>query len=345
MVTASRPGGTGSAEPVVSTDVDLAARTLAQGGLVAFATETVYGLGADARRPDAVRRIFAVKGRPTDHPLIVHLADPAWMARWATEVPDTAWRLAEACWPGPLTLVVPRGGDVPDAVTGGRSTVGLRVPAHPVALALLAAFGDGVAAPSANRFGRVSPTSAAHVAADLGGDVDLILDGGPCAVGVESTIVDCTGPRPEVLRSGGVSVDRVAEVLGAAPARWDGTGPARAPGMLAAHYAPRARVVVATEADLVPVLEDVRARRQPEAAPVALLAPASVVAAHAAGWPDVIVLDPPADAAAYARVLYARLRAVDLAGADVVVAVPPPADGGLGDAVGDRLRRAAASEA
>ncbi len=177
---------------------------LRDGGLVAFPTETVYGLGADASSPAALRRLYAVKGRPADHPVIVHLASIGQLADWAVDVPERARRLAEACWPGPLTLVLERSPRVPDEVTGGRPTVGLRVPDQPIALALLRAFGGGVAAPSANRFGRVSPTTADDVRADLGDDVDVVLDGGPCRVGVESTIVDCSRGDPIVLRLGGI---------------------------------------------------------------------------------------------------------------------------------------------
>ena len=199
---------------MTSSDIDQAVAILRAGGLVAFPTETVYGLGADASNDAAVGRVFSVKGRPTDHPLIVHLADAEQLDGWAAIVTPTARLLADAFWPGPLTILVERSASVSLAVTGGRSTVGLRVPDHPVARELLRAFGGGIAAPSANRFGRVSPTTAAHVAADLGEDVDVVLDGGPCRVGVESTIVDLTGEVPVVLRSGGISIDRLEELLG-----------------------------------------------------------------------------------------------------------------------------------
>ncbi len=184
------------------------------GGLVAFPTETVYGLGADAENRDALRRLYAVKGRPPEHPVIVHLADAAQLDDWGVDVPDAAHALAAACWPGPLTVVVRRAARVPDEATGGLETVGLRVPAHPLARELLRAFGGGLAAPSANRFGRVSPTTAAAVQADLGDDVDLVLDGGACTVGVESTIVDCTADPPRVLRAGGVTAEALTEILG-----------------------------------------------------------------------------------------------------------------------------------
>jgi L-threonylcarbamoyladenylate synthase len=314
-------------------EVIRAAEVLRAGGLVAFPTETVYGLGADAGRPDAVRNIFAAKGRPTDHPVIVHLGSVDELDEWALDVPTPAKLLADAFWPGPLTLLLPRSSRVPDEVTGGRPAVGLRVPDHPLALRLLRAFGGGIAAPSANRFGRVSPTTAAAVRAELGDRVDLVLDGGPCRVGVESTIVDLSGERPEVLRPGGITLERLSEVLGATPATWSGGTEARASGMLVAHYAPAARVEVVSAAAVV--------------ARAAVLVAAGervavIVGEALAGLPGgvtVMVAGPPED---YARVLYAELRAADHAGADVVLAVPPPAVG-VGVAVRDRLQRAAAS--
>jgi L-threonylcarbamoyladenylate synthase len=322
------------AGPCTADDLDRAAAVLQAGGLVAFPTETVYGLGADASSPAAVDRIFTVKGRPKGHPLIVHLPSADVLEAWADDVPPVAKVLADAFWPGPLTLILRRSPRVPDAVTGGRATVGLRVPDHPVARALLERFGGAVAAPSANRFGDVSPTTAAHVRADLGGDVDLILDGGPCTVGVESTIVDLTVGVPEVLRPGGVSAARLAEVLGTEPRLWSGKGPARAPGMLAAHYAPRARVEVVTAASVVARADALLG----EGCTVAVLAPGAQ-----AGLPDrAVELEPAGGPDEYARLLYGRLRQVDRLGIDVLLAVPP-AEVGVGIAVGDRLRRAAAS--
>ena len=313
-----------------------AASVLRAGGLVAFPTETVYGLGADAANEAAVRRIFAVKGRPPDHPLIVHLGAADLLDAWARDVPPPARLLADAFWPGPLTLVLRRSALVPDAVTGGRDTVGLRVPDHPVARALLDAFGGGVAAPSANRFGQVSPTSAAHVRADLGADVDLVLDGGACEVGVESTIVDLTDDRIEVLRSGGVSLERLTEELGVVPDVWQGDGPARAPGMLESHYAPAAEVVLVEVGDIAARAEaQLRAQRT-----VGVLAPTVIDDLPA----DVIELEPAGDADEYAFVLYDRLRQADRLGIEVLLVVPPP-EPGLGRAVSDRLRRAAATRA
>jgi L-threonylcarbamoyladenylate synthase len=289
-----------------------AVEVLRAGGLVAFPTETVYGLGADATSATALDRLFTVKGRPRDHPVIVHLPEPVAVERWAAEVPEDARALAREFWPGPLTLVLRRLPHVLDAVTGGRPTVGLRVPAQPVALALLRAFGGGLAAPSANRFGRVSPTTAAHVREDLGADVGVILDGGPCAVGVESTIVDCAGAEPVILRPGGVPREAVEAVLGKRVPMERGVA-GGAPGTLAAHYRPQARVEIVTA-------DAVGARRRAlseEGRSVGVLV--GVEAPH----------------------LYARLREADAAGFDVILAVLPD-EVGLGAAVADRLRRAAA---
>lgn len=328
-------------DPVAPTpeSISHAVSVLRRSGLVAFPTETVYGLGADATDDVAVRRIFEVKGRPSDHPLIVHLADASQLAQWVIEVGSRAQVLADAFWPGPLTLLMERSSSVSSIVTGGRSTVGLRVPDHPVALELLQSFGGAVAAPSANRFGRVSPTSAEHVSADLGDSVDVILDGGPCRVGVESTIVDLTGDRPTVLRVGGIPIDRLEEVLGeevtVVVAAEPADGGARAPGMLEAHYAPSAKVVLAAEHDLTDVL--LKELRLAEG-PVGVLAPSTQ-----AVLPDgVIELEPAGGSDEYAAVLYSRLRQADRLGLEVLVCIPPPRVG-LGLAVVDRLRRAAAS--
>jgi L-threonylcarbamoyladenylate synthase len=300
--------------------IERAVEILRAGGLVAFPTETVYGLGADASNPDALRRLFGVKGRPSSHPVIVHAARAAQLDVLGRDIPAVARELGTACWPGPLTLVVARREEcVAPEATGGRDTVGIRVPDHPVALALLDAFGGGIAAPSANRFGRVSPTTAHHVRADLGDDVDLVIDGGPCSVGVESTIVDVTGSVPVVLRVGGVSEGRLSRIVGAPLARRT-TGEIAAPGTLAAHYSPRARVELVDGAGLAERAEHLRAQ------------------GLAVG-----VLDAPPDVAEYARVLYGRLRALDERGVDVILAAPPADDDDLGAAVADRLRRAAAA--
>ena len=216
---------------------------LRQGRLVAFPTETVYGLGADASNPEAVKRIFSAKGRPADHPLIVHIPDVDSLTDWALNVPESARRLADRFWPGPLTLILKKKPEVSSVVTGGQDTVGLRIPDNPVALSLLRAFGGGIAAPSANRFKRISPTQASHVAEELEGFVDMILDGGPCQVGVESTIVDLSGSRPVLLRPGQITRTQIEQVLGVelaviSPTEKASPGDIRAPGMMKIHYAP-----------------------------------------------------------------------------------------------------------
>lgn len=310
-----------------------AVAVLERGGLVAFPTETVYGLGADAADAVAVARIFAVKGRPADHPLIVHVAGTEDLGRYAETVPASALRLTEALWPGPLTVVVRRADHVSAAAAGGRPTLALRSPGHPMAQALLEAFGRGIAAPSANRFGRVSPTTAADVRADLGGDVDLVLDGGPCEVGVESTIVDCSGDEVVVLRPGGVSVEVLEGVLGAPVARRAGPGAPAAPGTHSSHYKPLAQVVLAV------TIDEALSRAAAAGGRVGVLLP------RATQVPDglsLLVADE--DPEGYARVLYARLRRADELGLALLVAVPP-AEQGLGAAVVDRLRRAASTTA
>jgi L-threonylcarbamoyladenylate synthase len=311
-----------------------AAERLRAGDLVAFPTETVYGLGADASNPLAVRRIFAAKGRPPDHPLIVHLADTAHVPRWAREFPEDARALADAFWPGPLTLILPRTIQASDFVTGGEDSVGLRVPSHPVARALLAAFGEGVAAPSANRFGRISPTTAAHVADDLGDAVTLILDGGASEVGIESTIIAFVTGSPMLLRPGGIGIAELERVLRRPLLLSNGAAP-RAPGTLAAHYAPRTAATLlapdALRAEIVQ-LED----RDED---VAVLAR---TVARPADFDDTW-LQAPADPVAYAHDLYANLRTLDAANADVILIEAVP-DGDDWLAVRDRLTRATHGE-
>ena len=314
-------------------EIARAVDVLRRGQLVAFPTETVYGLGADAANPQAVQRLFTVKRRPPDHPVIVHIASAGRLAHFAIDVPEAARVLADAFWPGPLTLVVKRNERVASEVTGGRDTVGLRVPDHPLALALLEAFGGGVAAPSANRFGKVSPTTAAHVRADLGDDVAVVLDGGPCRVGIESTIVDVTGAEPTILRIGGVSRAQIDEAIGR-PCAVRIAGEIAAPGTLASHYAPSAAVEVIDEA-AVPGRARVLVAGGDRVGVLALR--------HV--WPDLpeqlVVLDPPRDVEDYARVLYSRLRAADELGLAVLLVVAPPDADGLGAAVSDRVQRAA----
>ncbi|MCP3064117.1 threonylcarbamoyl-AMP synthase [Myxococcus sp. K38C18041901] len=311
--------------------VERAVEVLRSGGVIALPTETVYGLAANAEDELAVRRVFAIKGRPATHPLIVHLAGVEHLSSWAREVPEAARRLAEAFWPGPLTMVLPRTPRATDAITGGQDTVALRVPGHPVALAVLKALGGGVAAPSANRFGRVSPTTAEHVRVDLGSDVDLVLDGGPCDVGVESTIVDVSSGSPAILRPGGLSAEAIERVLGhPVPVRV--ASRVRVSGSLESHYAPRAGVVLAEPGEAA---ARVRALRE-QGLSVGVLGPRGLELPG-----DVPRFDVPEDPAGAARVLYARLREADEKGHDVLVACLPSASG-LGIAVRDRLARAAA---
>jgi len=320
---------------IVTTDVAVGAVALRRGKLVAFPTETVYGLGADAADGEAVAAIFTAKGRPSGHPLIVHLASAAEVAAWAELDGPTAAlvdRLAAAFWPGPLTLVVPRSDRVAAETVGGRSTIGLRVPDHPVALALLTQFGGGVAAPSANRFGHVSPTTAAHVVDDLDGVVDVIIDGGPTDVGIESTIVELVG-APTLLRPGAVTAADIERVLGTDVQLVDDVGgEARASGMLQSHYAPRAVVELVPPEDLAARLADEDGSNKR----VGIIAPDSVtVADHQPVW----LL--PADAAGYANRLYAALREADRAGVEQLLIIPP-VSGHLLRAVLDRLAKAAA---
>lgn len=312
-------------------DIQRAVALLRQGELVALPTETVYGLGADALNPQAVAKIFAAKGRPSDHPLIVHLPDAEQLTLWARDIPREAIALARAFWPGPLTLILKKEEGVPDIVTGGQDTVGLRVPNHPVALELLRAFGSGVAAPSANRFGRISPTTAEHVRQELGDRVPLILDGGPCQVGLESTILDLSRDVPVILRPGAIGVDDIARVIGRRPRLRgeveEATAAPRVSGALAAHYAPRTPLELVMSADLS-----------------GRLRAGDVVLARAAQPADlptgVLWVQAPADVAGYAHDLYARLRALDEAGCARILVEAPPVSPEWA-AVADRLGRAA----
>jgi L-threonylcarbamoyladenylate synthase len=299
------------------------------GEVVAFPTETVYGLGADAANPEAVAKIFALKGRPETHPVIVHLADAAHLEAWAREIPAGARRLASAFWPGPLTLVLKRAAGVLDAVTGGQDTVGLRVPSHPAARALLEACGIGIAAPSANKFGRVSPTTALHVFADFGLAVPLILDGGPCPVGIESTIVDLSGERPRLLRPGGVPLAAIEEALGEAIGMPGAQAP-RAPGTHAAHYAPRAQVKLVRRVEMLEALASHKGRR------VGALALEVSVPRLSPALQRVVRVVP----GQYAHDLYANLRALDAQNVDVILVEAPPQTPAWG-AINDRLARAA----
>ncbi|WP_163509003.1 L-threonylcarbamoyladenylate synthase [Fodinicola acaciae] len=321
---------------VSTAEIEEAAGVLRAGGLVAFPTETVYGLGANAEDAAAVARVFAAKGRPASHPLIVHIGAAAQLADWVDDVPATARLLAARFWPGPLTLVLRRGRRVSLAATGGLETVAVRVPDHPVALGLLAAFGGGVAAPSANRFGSVSPTIADHVRSELGDAVDMVLDGGACQVGVESTIVDATSDSPSVLRPGGVTREDIEALLGGTVAVPE-TSQVRVPGQHPSHYAPRARVVLVDPQKVVAEAEAARELGHRVGALLpSRLSPSATGAV--AGLHAVVAV--PDSMAAYARGLYGFLREFDRRGCDLVVA-SLPVETGLGLAVANRLRRAA----
>ncbi|HYG55939.1 MAG TPA: L-threonylcarbamoyladenylate synthase [Burkholderiales bacterium] len=305
------------------TDIARAAEILRAAGLVAFPTETVYGLGADASSAKALARLYAVKGRPTDHPVIVHFATAIDAFAWASEVSQAAEQLAERLWPGPLTLILKRSAKAKDFVTGGQDTIGLRVPSHPVAQELLKTFGGGLAAPSANRFGRVSPTTAAHVREDLGNDVDLVLEGGPSEVGIESTIVDVSGAVARILRPGGISRADIEAVLGAVEEK--AADSPRHSGGLERHYAPR------TRARMVPTHFLDRE----------IASYGDKVAVLAFSRPDERVdywLRMPRDPAAYAQRLYAALRELDEAGCELMLIESPPETQEWA-AVLDRLRR------
>ena len=310
---------------MITTDVHAAAAAIRNGGLVGLPTETVYGLAADATNRKAIERLYAVKGRPADHPSIVHIADIDDASTWVAAWPAAAELLARRFWPGPLTLILQAGDRADPAALGGTGTVALRLPDNPLALQLIEESGTGLAAPSANRFGRVSPTTALHVAEDLGADVDVILDGGRCGIGLESTIVDLTGSAPRILRPGAITAEMIEEALQTPLSPGLADAP-RAPGTLAAHYAPRLPVLlVTTPADVA------------DPGSTILIAPTgtSAVGFHA-------VVDAGATPAAYAERLYALLRASDMSGA-ARIAVLPPEQTGIGIAVMDRLRRAAAS--
>jgi L-threonylcarbamoyladenylate synthase len=305
-----------------------AARHLKAGDLVAFPTETVYGLGADASNSKAVARIYSVKGRPNDHPLIVHIASMERMGDWASDVPEYAIALARSFWPGPMTLILKRSELAGDFITGGQDSVGVRVPDHVVALALLEAFersgGKGVAAPSANRFGHVSPTTAAAVVEELGIYLlkdDLVLDGGACAVGVESTIIDCTGSLPRVLRPGAISTVMIEEVTGLNAVSFDGQGAIRVSGLLKNHYAPVAKVYL---------------NKTP------LVGQGFIALSCVQTPPGVIRLAAPSDDEEFAQILYSALRDADARGLAEIV-VTPPIGAGIAVAIRDRLKRASSN--
>ncbi len=318
--------------PLNQQDLNKASEIILAGGLVAFPTETVYGLGADATNPVAVSKIFEVKGRPVNHPLIVHLASVDQINAWAIDVPDAAWILAEQIWPGPLTMILKRHPSVRDEVTGGQETVGLRIPGHPLALALLNKIGIGLAAPSANRFGRISPTRAEHVRLDLGSSVDFILDGGACKVGLESTIIDLSRGQPVLLRPGTLSISVIQNVLSRAVQLPDGKVQ-RVSGALESHYAPikpllcfpSDQIVERTnelhlQGKKVSVMSD--SRLKPDIKSVSL-------------W-----INAPQNADSYAQLLYSNLRALEQSDCDFIV-VQEVLKTGDWLAISDRLTKAA----
>ena len=306
-----------------------AAKALKDGHLVAFPTETVYGLGADATTEKAVARIYSVKARPTDHPLIVHISSINKLEDWATDIPDYAIKLARAFWPGPMTLILPRKDIAKDFITGGQNNVGLRVPDQPIALALLSKFeelgGQGVAAPSANRFGAVSPTTAQDVGEELGNRLDLddlVLDGGQCVVGIESTIIDCTGVAPRILRPGAITEEMIEGVLNETPEYIQGKSNIKASGLMDSHYAPKAKVVL----DQIP---------QPGDGLIAL----STVYTPA----GVIRVASPENDDEFARVLYASLHKADSLKLARIF-IMQPKNNGISFAIRERLSRAASLE-
>jgi L-threonylcarbamoyladenylate synthase len=313
-------------------ELDEAVAILKRGGLVAFPTETVYGLGADAANPAALDRLYRAKGRPADHPVIVHLAGMPQLAKWAREITPIAHKLARQFWPGPLTMILKRAPGVCDAVTGGQDTVGIRIPAHGLAHALLEKFGGGVAAPSANRFGRVSATIAAHVREEFGAAIDMVLDGGASDVGIESTIVDATGSAPVLLRPGHISARDIEQAAGVALAQPTAQSP-RAPGTLAAHYAPATPLLMA-ESDLLLELAATLTRQGKRVAVLARSALQPLLA-------GITWIAAPPEAAAYAHDLYANLRSLDAAGCDAILVEQLPQRMEWA-AVNDRLARAAA---
>ena len=306
-----------------------AVAALRRGEAIGLPTETVYGLAADASNAEAVRRIFALKGRPADHPLIVHIASARQLDAWATDIPAAARTLASAFWPGPLTLILRKRPGVPDEVTGGQPTVGLRCPAHPIALDVLRSFGGGLAAPSANRFGHISPTTAAHVREEFGDAVPLVLNGGECTIGIESTILDLSSGTPRILRPGMISRERLESVIGPV-AEGVADGSPRASGTLEAHYAPRTPLLLLPREALTQ-----EAQQQ-----IAFGKRVAVLALDT--LPDELDgLALPSEAEAYAHGLYSALRLLDAQGVNLLLAERPPEHGDW-LAVHDRLRRSAA---
>jgi L-threonylcarbamoyladenylate synthase len=315
--------------------IQAAVEALRAGELVAFPTETVYGLGANASDPTAVRKIFELKGRPSDHPIIVHIDDKKHLQRWAQDLPPEAQALANAFWPGPLTLVLNRAPAVSDIVTGGQDTIAIRIPSHPIARQLLAGFGGGVAAPSANRYGHVSPTRADHVRDEFGKSIKHVLDGGDCKIGLESTIVLCTGSVPRLLRPGSITLSQLRAVVPGVITGFDPAAP-RAPGDKPRHYSPKTPVTLVPGRRLVDVMREFTDEKEKVA--VLSLRPPSTANRYMT-W-----INAGGRHEAYARNLYAHLRTLDKVGAKVILIEEVPA-GEQWDAVRDRLKRAASKDA
>jgi len=315
--------------PLSSTRLAEALAALRGGEVIGLPTETVYGLAADAANAEAVKKIFALKGRPADHPLIVHIASSDALPQWARVVPEAAWKLAQAFWPGPLTMILRKQASVPDVVTGGQDTVGLRCPAHPIALQLLREFAGGLAAPSANRFGRISPTTAAHVRDEFGAGVPIVLDGGDCEVGIESTIVDVSGEVPRILRPGHIRKPQLEAVIGPVAEGAQAQSP-RVSGSLQSHYAPHTRTELLSRDALIE-RASACARNGESVLALTIAMPVQNVAGIAL----------PADADAYGHGLYAALRELDMRRADRLLVESPPLQAEW-IAVLDRLSRAAA---
>lgn len=320
--------------------IEIAVSCLRAGDLVAFPTETVYGLGASAINEHALKRLFNVKGRPNNHPVIVHLADFKQVYEWASEVPDSAKVLAERFWPGPLTMILKRASRVSDLITGGQDTIGLRIPNHPVAIALLRAFGEAVAAPSANRFGRVSPTCAQDVRNELGNDVACVLDGGNCQVGIESTIVDLTQGKPRILRPGMISESDIVTLLGAKSDSSEANSSIRVPGSLARHYATQTPIKLKTLDEIVSKvtssLGSLGSDEQPRSIAVLSFADKPKATSSSLGrWIKIS-----SDADEYARSLYRNLRELDRSNARVILVEEPPV---TWLAIRDRLSRASST--
>jgi L-threonylcarbamoyladenylate synthase len=312
-------------------DIDAAVQALRDGDLVAFPTETVYGLGANAQNPAAVRKIFEAKGRPLSHPVIVHLDSPKFLHRWVSEVPAAAAKLAERFWPGPMTLVMPRAANVHDIVTGGQDTVAIRVPSHPMAQQLLTAFGGGIAAPSANRYGRLSPTRAEHVRDELGDAVRMVLDGGESQIGLESTIVACEGDKVRLLRPGAVTASQLREVAPDLIVGADAFS-SRVPGSLPSHYAPTTPMSVVPSGEI----DAQAAAASSGGTRIAVLAQRLPLKSHA----YVTWVNAGRRPEQYAHDLYANLRALDTAGCQQILVQDVP-EGERWDATRDRLLRAA----